>query len=142
MKSTIKFSDGFARVIFSNGITQLEHNFFAGQYPGGPKKKKSAALAAARRLQPSVDEALKLTPPSGYAFAGIDEHSQNHSIAAGFRKPKRAWKEEKRTDARIGNANWLLYRLSTGMDATFIPVASDWENKFTIGRGAGARAST
>jgi hypothetical protein len=147
MKSEIFFSEacGTAFLMFRNECAIMHHSFFAGSYsvqhPHNSEAQKQAALAQAKKLQPSVDEALSLNPPAGFVFAGIDELTQRGVVAAGFREPARRSKAEKATDARIGRPARLLYRLSTGLDATFVPVTSDWNGEFAAPRGAGARVT-
>lgn len=150
MKSQITFIEAFgtAFLSFNNGVAEMHHDFFTGTFAGQfrnctpevrKQKCKAAALAAAKKLQPSVEEALNLTAPEGFVFAGINHHADPRDMAAGFRAPARKSVEEKKTDSRIGKAAWMLYRLSTGLDATFVPAASDWTNKFASPRGAAAR---
>jgi len=149
MKSQIKFIEEFrcAFLMFENGVTGMHHSSFAGSHANrfgqlAPEARleacKNAAIDEMKKLQPSVEEGLAITPPKGFVFAGVSKHTDPRDIAAGFRTPARNSKEEKQTDARLGKATWLLYRLPTGLDATFVPRKSDWENKFAAPRGAAA----
>ena len=140
MKSKMTYQNGHAILAFFNGSTEMHHTRFSGAFAHFGQKAKAMTIKAVMVFQPSLEEALNLSAPEGYVFAGIDEMTQTDQPAVvGFRSPARKWKQEKKTDARIGRAKWLLYRLSTGYDATFVPAGSDWGNSFASPRGAGAR---
>lgn len=137
MKSSVKFVEKFgaAFLSFNNGVVDMHHDFFVGSFAAQFKhlnppirraqKQREVALRCALELQPLVDEALSLMAPDGYVFGGIAQKASD-SLVIGFRRPKRAGKAEKHTDSRLGRADWMLYRLSAGRDAIFVPLASDW----------------
>jgi hypothetical protein len=138
MKTKITFVREFntAFLFFHNTIVFMAHAAIA------TNKSAKARAEAIRRVtdyQASVEEALEISPPNGYVFAGVDEMTQTGDVLNGFRKPNRKSKEEQKTDAKLGKAEWLLCRLSTGLDATFVPIKSDWQNEFASPQGSGAR---
>jgi len=138
MKSTVKFVEKYncAFVVFGNGIADLHHDF---QPTTRAEQHRLAALRKAREIQISVEEALTLNPPKGYVFCGVFANGDVRGVTSGFRRPGRRSAAEKKSDKKLGKADWLLFRLITGLDATFVPVESDWKNKWTCPRGGTAR---
>jgi hypothetical protein len=138
MKSSVKFVEKFncAFVTFNNGIVDLHHDF---QAKGQKKNARSIAIKRAKDIQISVEEALILNPPKGYAFCGVFENGDVRGVTNGFRRPARQSEAEKKSDKKLGKADWLLFRLITGLDATFVPVKSDWKNEWASPRGGAAR---
>ena len=128
MKATIHHIPKFAAVFvcWHNGIAPMHHDFDCGVGLGSRDQRVQKALKRAENCKREVEEALSLRPPEGYVFAGIAYNKDRCMREGVFRKPARAAKEERKTDARLGDPTWLLAGLVTGADAVFMPIDSDW----------------